>query len=65
MSNASTVQRVEGSMTESKPAPEFVMHQVPVFDTHKDHRVPGITRAKHSERPLSANRIPLIPRGNL
>ena len=28
-------------MTESKPAPEFVMHQVPVFDTHKDHRVPG------------------------
>jgi len=30
-------------MTESKPAPEFVMHQVPVFDTHKDHRVPGIT----------------------
>lgn len=43
MSNASTVQRVEGSVTESKPAPEFVMHQVPVFDTHKDHRVPGIT----------------------
>lgn len=37
-------------MTESKPAPEFVMHQVPVFDTHKDYRVPGITRAKHSER---------------
>ena len=37
-------------MTESKPAPEFVMHQVPVFETHKDHRVPGITRAKHSER---------------
>ena len=52
-------------MTESKPAPEFVMHQVPVFDTHKDHRVPGITRAKHSERPLSANCMPLIPRGNL
>lgn len=43
VSNASTVQRVEGSMTESKPAPEFVMHQVPVFETHKDHRVPGIT----------------------
>lgn len=43
VSNASTVQRVEGSMTESKTAPEFVMHQVPVFDTHKDHRVPGIT----------------------
>ena len=43
MSNASTVQQVEDSMTESKPAPEFVMHQVPVFDTHKDHRVPGIT----------------------
>jgi len=37
-------------MTESKPAPEFVMHQVPVFDTHKDYRFPGITRAKHSER---------------
>ena len=40
-------------MTESKPAPEFVMHQVPVFDTHKDHRVPGITRAKHSKGSLS------------
>ena len=43
VSNASTVQQVEGSMTKSKPAPEFVMHQVPVFETHKDHRVPGIT----------------------
>ena len=30
-------------MTESKPAPEFVMHQVPVFDTHKEHRVAVIT----------------------
>ena len=37
-------------MTESKPAPEFVMHQVPVFETHKDHRVPGITAQKYPER---------------
>ena len=35
MSNASTVQQVEDSMTESKPAPEFVMHQVPVFEHTK------------------------------
>ena len=64
MSNASTVQQVEDSMTESKPAPEFVMHQVPVFDTHKDHRVPGIT-AQNIREGSSANRMPLIPRGNL
>lgn len=51
-------------MTESKPAPEFVMHQVPVFETHKDHRVPGIT-AQNIRKGSSANRMPLIPRGNL
>lgn len=51
-------------MTESKPAPEFVMHQVPVSETHKDHRVPGIT-AQNIRKSSSANRMPLIPRGNL
>ena len=40
-------------MTESKPAPEFVMHQVPVFDTHKDHRVPGITAQNIRKGSLS------------
>ena len=51
-------------MTESKPAPEFVMHQVPVFDTHKDHRVPGIT-AQNIREGSSANCMPLTPRRNL
>lgn len=47
------VQQVEGSMTESKPAPEFVMHQVPVFDTYKNHRVPGITAQNIRKGSLS------------
>ncbi len=33
--NASTIQRLEASVIESKPAPEFVMHQVPVFEHTK------------------------------
>lgn len=57
MSNASTVQQVEGSMTESKPVPEFVMHQVPIFDTHKDHRVSGITAQNIRKGSLSESYV--------
>jgi len=44
-------------MTESKPVPEFVMHQVPIFDTHKDHRVSGITAQNIRKGSLSESYV--------
>lgn len=55
--NASTIQRLEASVIESKPAPEFVMHQVPVFEHTKtierrDNRVKvfGLAFSQHIVR---------------
>ena len=55
--NASTIQRLEASVIESKPAPEFVMHQVPVFE-HTKTIERRDNRAKHSGRLFSELYVP-------